>query len=165
MDEWVTRAQIQPTNQFIDTDPPKKGQGASHDDEEHEGLDKQSRLYHEEATKVRTISSIRFGNHKSETWYYSPYPEPYHNIECLYICEYCLSFYITEEELKNHENQCDLTHPPGNEIYRDDAAKLSVFEVDGYKNIVYCENLCYLSKLFLDHKLLMYTIEPFLFYI
>jgi hypothetical protein len=29
---------------------------------------------------------------------------------------------------------------------------ISVFEVDGRKEKVYCENLCYISKLFLDHK-------------
>lgn len=42
---------------------------------------------------------------------------------------------------------------------------LSVFEVDGKKNRVYCQNLCLLSKLFLDHKTLYYDVEPFLFYI
>ena len=53
--------------------------------------------------------------------------------------------------------------PPGDEIYRDE--KLSVFEVDGYLNPIYCENLCYLAKLFIDHKNLAFDIEPFLFYI
>ena len=140
MDEWVPRGKINPTNQFIDEGAPNKDKKNKDEDDEHEGLDKQSRLYHEEATKVKTISSIKFGPHTSETWYYSPYPEPYHNIDCLYICEYCLSFYISEQELKNHELKCELTHPPGNEIYRDNAMNLCVFEVDGYKNPVYCEN-------------------------
>ena len=30
---------------------------------------------------------------------------------------------------------------------------------------MYCQNLCLLSKLFLDHKTLYYDVEPFLFYI
>ena len=30
---------------------------------------------------------------------------------------------------------------------------------------VYCQNLCLLSKLFLDHKTLYYDVDPFLFYI
>ena len=38
----------------------------------------------------------------------------------------------------------------GDEIYRD--GNLSVFEVDGKENKVYCQNLCLLAKLFLDHK-------------
>ncbi|OUM68650.1 hypothetical protein PIROE2DRAFT_38991, partial [Piromyces sp. E2] len=42
---------------------------------------------------------------------------------------------------------------------------ISIFEVDGRKNKIYCQNLCLLSKLFLDHKTLYYDVEPFLFYI
>lgn len=40
-----------------------------------------------------------------------------------------------------------------------------MFEVDGKKQKIYCQNLCLLSKLFLDHKTLYYDVEPFLFYI
>lgn len=40
-----------------------------------------------------------------------------------------------------------------------------MFEVDGKKNKIYCQNLCLLAKLFLDHKTLYYDVEPFLFYI
>ncbi|KAJ1986905.1 Histone acetyltransferase [Dimargaris cristalligena] len=59
--------------------------------------------------------------------------------------------------------KCSLRHPPGDEIYRD--RHLSIFEVDGRKNKVYCQNLCLLAKMFLDHKTLYYDVEPFLFYI
>lgn len=30
---------------------------------------------------------------------------------------------------------------------------------------IYCQNLCLLAKLFLDHKTLYYDVEPFLFYV
>jgi hypothetical protein len=30
---------------------------------------------------------------------------------------------------------------------------------------IYCQNLCLLSKMFLDHKSLLYDVEPFLFYV
>ena len=43
--------------------------------------------------------------------------------------------------------------------------KISVFEVDGVKNVTYSENLCYLSKLFLDHKTLEWDTTPFAFFI
>jgi len=33
------------------------------------------------------------------------------------------------------------------------------------KQKIYCQNLCLLAKLFLDHKTLYYDVEPFLFYI
>ncbi|KAG7032752.1 Histone acetyltransferase of the MYST family 1 [Cucurbita argyrosperma subsp. argyrosperma] len=59
--------------------------------------------------------------------------------------------------------KCDLKHPPGDEIYR--SGTLSMFEVDGKKNKVYGQNLCYLAKLFLDHKTLYYDVDLFLFYI
>ena len=41
----------------------------------------------------------------------------------------------------------------------------SVFEIDGNKNPTYCENLCYLAKIFLDHKNLFYDVDPFLFFV
>ncbi|ETN77809.1 MOZ/SAS family protein, partial [Necator americanus] len=54
-------------------------------------------------------------------------------------------------------------HPPGNEIYRHN--NVSVFEVDGNVSRIYCQNLCLIAKLFLDHKTLYYDVEPFLFYV
>lgn len=61
---------------------------------------------------------------------------------------------------------CTLYHPPGNEIYRskEQNVTISVFEVDGYKERIWCQNLCYIAKLFLDHKTLQYDVDPFLFY-
>lgn len=40
-----------------------------------------------------------------------------------------------------------------------------IFQVDGNVNKIYCQNLCLLAKLFLDHKTLYYDVEPFLFYV
>jgi hypothetical protein len=40
-----------------------------------------------------------------------------------------------------------------------------MFEVDGVKEKIYCQNLCLLAKLFLDHKTLYYDVDPFLFYV
>ena len=42
---------------------------------------------------------------------------------------------------------------------------MSVFEVDGYIHKLYCQNLCLLAKLFLDHKTLYFDVEPFMFYV
>ncbi len=38
-------------------------------------------------------------------------------------------------------------------------------QVDGRKEKAFCQNLCYLAKLFLDHKTLYYDVDLFLFYI
>ena len=65
--------------------------------------------------------------------------------------------------LEKHLKKCPWRHPPGVEVYRKDG--MSVFEVDGNTNKIYCQNLCLLVKLFLDHKTLYYDVEPFLFYV
>lgn len=57
----------------------------------------------------------------------------------------------------------DLKHPPGDEIYRN--GNLSVFEVDGAKHQRYSESLCFLAKLFLDHKNSTADVTLFQFYI
>eukprot|EP00753_Platysulcus_tardus_P000946 PLAT10795.1.p1 GENE.PLAT10795.1~~PLAT10795.1.p1 ORF type:complete len:243 (+),score=114.92 PLAT10795.1:622-1350(+) len=62
-----------------------------------------------------------------------------------------------------HYRKCSRRHPPGNEIYR--GRKLAVFEVDGQREKIYSQNLCYLAKLFLDHKTLYWDVDPFLFYV
>ena len=56
-----------------------------------------------------------------------------------------------------------MTCPPGDEIYRDNEKKISMFEVNGVYNAHYSENLCYLAKLFLDHKTLLYDTNVFTF--
>lgn len=118
---------------------------------------------HEEITKVKNVSVIELGRWEIDTWYFSPYPEEFAHCQKLYICEFCLKYMKKKKTLNRHKMKCELQHPPGNEIYRQ--SNLSMFEVDGKKNKIYCQNLCLLAKLFLDHKTLYYDVEPFLFYI
>jgi histone acetyltransferase MYST1 len=66
---------------------------------------------------------------------------------------------------RNHCTSCTATSPPGSEIYHDPNSSISVFEVDGKEHRMYCQNLCLLAKLSLDHKTLYYDVDPFLFYI
>jgi histone acetyltransferase MYST1 len=42
---------------------------------------------------------------------------------------------------------------------------LAVYEIDGKDEKLYCQNLCLLAKLFLDHKTLYFDVSPFLFYV
>uniref|UniRef100_UPI00358F42E7 histone acetyltransferase KAT7-like isoform X2 n=1 Tax=Myxine glutinosa TaxID=7769 RepID=UPI00358F42E7 len=133
------------------------------------------------------IKSIVFGCYELETWYHSPYPEEYARLGRLFVCEFCLKYMKSETILRRHMEKCVWKHPPGDEIYR--KSDISVFEVDGKKNkggdrgegrsfsrnfctaghvkdtLIYCQNLCLLAKLFLDHKTLYYDVEPFLFYV
>ncbi len=86
-----------------------------------------------------------------DTWYYSPYPEPYNSLEKLYLCEYCLKYFGKKKTLLRHSAKCDLRHPPGDEIYRSPppggergqppssaatSPTIAVFEVDGKRNKV-----------------------------
>lgn len=81
----------------------------------------------------------------------------------LFLCEFCLKYSKSRAVLDRHQEKCTWRHPPGTEIYRRN--EISVFEVDGNVNKLYCQNLCLLAKLFLDHKTLYYDVEPFLFYV
>ncbi|CAG8453023.1 13376_t:CDS:2 [Ambispora leptoticha] len=109
------------------------------------------------------IQKIRFGDWEIDTWFVAPYPEEYSLHEVLYICEFCLKYMKSQFVATRHKQKCPMRHPPGDEIYRDD--QISIFEVDGRKNKIYCQNLCLLAKMFLDHKTLYYDVEPFLFYV
>ncbi|KAH8398226.1 hypothetical protein KR222_007098, partial [Zaprionus bogoriensis] len=107
--------------------------------------------------------SIEIGKWNIETWYSSPFPQEYARLMKLFLCEFCLKYTKSRSVLDRHQNKCIWKQPPGTEIFRQ--GDLSVFEVDGNVNKIYCQNLCLLAKFFLDHKTLYYDVEPFLFYI
>ncbi|RCK66136.1 Histone acetyltransferase SAS3, partial [Candida viswanathii] len=114
------------------------------------------------------INRIVFRDYEINTWYIAPYPEEYSQCEVLYICEYCLKYMNSPISYQRHQlKNCNFSnnHPPGLEIYRDSQNKILIWEVDGRKNINYCQNLCLLAKLFLNSKTLYYDVEPFIFYI
>ena len=115
-----------------------------------------------EISRVRNIARIQMGGSEMETWYFSPYPAPFTEVDMIYICEFCLCYHASLQTFARHREKCTLLHPPGNEIYRDDT--VSFFEIDGRRQRTWCRNLCLLSKLFLDHKTLYYDVDPFLFY-
>lgn len=109
------------------------------------------------------IKKLEIGRFEMTTWYASPYPEEYARLPKIYLCEFCLKYMKTSTILRRHMAKCVWRHPPGDEIYRKN--NMSMFEVDGKRNKVYCQNLCLLAKLFLDHKTLYFDVEPFLFYV
>jgi len=116
-----------------------------------------------EISRIRNISKVEFGRYVLFPWYFSPYPEVFSQEDCIFICEFCLSYYGDFKSFKRHRMKCTLQHPPGNEIYRDDF--VSFYEIDGRRQRTWCRNLCLLSKMFLDHKTLYYDVDPFLFYV
>lgn len=118
---------------------------------------------HEAITKVKYVDKIQIGNFEIDAWYFSPFPEDYGKQPKLWICEYCLKYMKFEKTFRHHLSHCQWKQPSGKEIYR--RSNISVFEVDGRDHKIYCQNLCLLAKLFLDHKTLYFDVEPFIFYI
>ncbi|XP_010916974.1 putative MYST-like histone acetyltransferase 1 [Elaeis guineensis] len=177
LDEWVKLEQLDLDTVETDIDEKVEDKATSlkmtrhqkrkidetHVEKGHEELDAASLREHEEFTKVKNIAKIELGRYEIDTWYFSPFPPEYNDSSKLYFCEFCLNFMKRKEQLQRHMRKCDLKHPPGDEIYR--SGTLSMFEVDGKKNKVYGQNLCYLAKLFLDHKTLYYDVDLFLFYV
>ncbi|CAG2231114.1 KAT8 [Mytilus edulis] len=187
LDEWVTMTRFDLNNKLEDhckikdvsitmtdlTDDRKitRNQKRKHDEINHvqktyaemdpttAALEKE----HEAITKVKYIDKIQIGRYEIDAWYFSPYPEEYGKQSKLWICEYCLKYMKLEKSYRYHQTQCIFRHPPGKEIYR--KGTISVFEVDGKESKIYCQNLCLMAKLFLDHKTLYFDVEPFMFYI
>ncbi|KAL6778168.1 hypothetical protein ACKKBG_A17185 [Auxenochlorella protothecoides x Auxenochlorella symbiontica] len=174
MDEWVPLANLQ-LDTAIPPEPPELGDKTrqqkrkvddEHSEEEgegHEDFDPAQLREHEEFTKVKNIADIELGKYEMETWYFSPFPPEYRECKKMYFSEHDLCFFKHREHMLAHVKKCTMLHPPGTEIYRN--GKISMFEVDGRKAKGYCQNLCYLAKLFLDHKTLYWDVDLFLFYI
>jgi len=116
---------------------------------------------------VKNVDSVILGYHtfhQIAAWYYSPYPEAYiGDARQLIICEYCLKYFPRKDLFAKHKIGCHRTHPPGFEVYRHNG--VSVYEVDGAAHKVYCQCLCLLARLFLEHKTLCFDVESFMFYI
>ncbi|XP_054154223.1 histone acetyltransferase KAT7-like [Oppia nitens] len=123
----------------------------------------EEQLSAEQVVKRQGIGLVEMGRYEMAAWYSSPYPEEYQCLPKLYICEFCLKYTNSPLILRRHLHKCVRRHPPGDEIYR--KTNISFFEVDGETNKQFCQNLCLLAKLFLDHKTLYFDVEPFLFYI
>jgi histone acetyltransferase MYST1 len=146
--------------------------GASHDEE----LEKE----HEESTKIKNIQTIEMGRFEVDTWYFSPFPDNFAQQRKLYICEFTLKYMKKRKTYLQHCERERARQPPGKLIYRmpapelhrdclaaglEQPKELSIFEVNGSEAKVYCQCLCLLAKLFLDHKTLYYDVDPFLFYV
>uniref|UniRef100_A0A914HHF4 Histone acetyltransferase n=1 Tax=Globodera rostochiensis TaxID=31243 RepID=A0A914HHF4_GLORO len=123
-------------------------------------------LEHEERTKVKNVERVQFGEWEIDAWYFSPFPLFFTiNRSKIYFCEFCFWYTAERDDFTHHMlHLCrEGAPPPGDQIYED--GNLVVFEVRGRTHKDYCQCLCLLSKLFLDHKTLYYDVEGFLFYV
>lgn len=68
---------------------------------------------YQEKTKVKNIQQIQMGRFLIDTWYYSPYPEPYASQDKLYVCEFTLKYFRKKKTLLRHQALCEVNSPPG----------------------------------------------------
>ncbi|PFH48225.1 hypothetical protein AMATHDRAFT_6029 [Amanita thiersii Skay4041] len=81
----------------------------------------------------------------------------------LWVCDMCFKYMVDGSNWEMHKKQCTLKRPPGHKVYQRGAH--TVWEVDGAKEKLYCQNLSLFGKLFIDVKTLFFDCDNFLFYI
>ncbi|KAG2364692.1 acyl-CoA N-acyltransferase [Suillus spraguei] len=81
----------------------------------------------------------------------------------LWVCDRCFKYMAEGAAWEMHVKQCDRRHPPGRKVYQRGAH--IIWEVDGAKDKLYCQNLSLFGKLFIDVKTLFFDCDNFLFYI
>ncbi|CAG7786551.1 unnamed protein product [Allacma fusca] len=106
---------------------------------------------------------VIIGENSVQALYVSQYSCHFEDYETLFICEHCMMYWISAEIFSHHKRKCSAWHPPGSEVYRKEG--ISMFEVDAAEAKTYCVNVCLLSKLFLQDKVLCFEVEPFYFYV
>ncbi|KAJ3838819.1 acyl-CoA N-acyltransferase [Lentinula raphanica] len=83
--------------------------------------------------------------------------------EILYVCDMCFKYMTDASAWELHKRVCTINHPPGRKVYQRGAH--TIWEVDGAKEKLYCQNLSLFGKLFIDIKTLFFDCDNFLFYI
>ncbi|VDK46116.1 unnamed protein product, partial [Cylicostephanus goldi] len=113
--------------------------------------------HHRKAPPEKNIERIVFGCYEIQCWYYSPYRLKKKTVKRLYVCENCLLYTDDVEMYRCHlAKDCERANPPGELIYEE--GDIQIYEF-------YCQRLCLLAKLFIDHKTLCFDVENFIFYL
>ncbi|TFK86527.1 acyl-CoA N-acyltransferase [Polyporus arcularius HHB13444] len=81
----------------------------------------------------------------------------------LWVCDRCFKYMAEGLTWELHVRKCTRRSPPGRKVYQRGAH--IIWEVDGAKEKLYCQNLSLFGKLFIDIKTLFFDCDNFLFYI
>ncbi|KAA1468329.1 acyl-CoA N-acyltransferase [Dentipellis sp. KUC8613] len=81
----------------------------------------------------------------------------------LWVCDRCFKYMADGTSWEGHVRRCTRKHPPGRRVYQRGAH--IIWEVDGAKEKLYCQNLSLFGKLFIDIKTLFFDCDNFLFYL
>ncbi|KAK6026011.1 hypothetical protein OSTOST_08074, partial [Ostertagia ostertagi] len=116
--------------------------------------EEEQRLKQQRLSESGGIEWVNLGGHyKIKTWFSGNYPAEYSGLKTIYVCDGCFSYFGHEPSQIRHMAKCPYRFaPPGDEIYRDKQKNISVFEVHGTVEPMYCSNLCRLTMLWLENK-------------
>eukprot|EP00983_Pelagomonas_calceolata_P052618 1142918-Pelagomonas_calceolata.AAC.2 len=64
-------------------------------------------------SRCSLLQVVELGRYEMDSWYYSPYPEPYASQHKLYICEFTLKYFRKKKTLIRHLAKLEVRHPPG----------------------------------------------------
>ena len=53
-------------------------------------------------TRIKNVEYIELGQFRIQPWYFSPYPQEWCNLPCIYLCEFCLKFCKCRTGLVRH---------------------------------------------------------------
>ncbi|KZT22090.1 acyl-CoA N-acyltransferase [Neolentinus lepideus HHB14362 ss-1] len=81
----------------------------------------------------------------------------------LWVCDRCFKYMTDGASWELHTKKCNRKSPPGRKVYQRGAH--IIWEVDGAKDKLYCQNLSLFGKLFIDIKTLYFDMENFMFYV
>ncbi|CDO71753.1 hypothetical protein BN946_scf184920.g37 [Trametes cinnabarina] len=81
----------------------------------------------------------------------------------LWVCDRCFKYMAEGLSWELHVKKCTRRSPPGRKVYQRGAH--IIWEVDGAKEKLYCQNLSLFGKLFIDIKTLFFDCDNFMFYI
>ncbi|KZT42767.1 histone acetyltransferase, MYST superfamily [Sistotremastrum suecicum HHB10207 ss-3] len=129
---------------------------------------------HRMITARRNFERVFFGpKWRIKTWYFSPYPLSEAEADevpsvtgeksVLWVCNWCFKYMREATPWELHLKVCQQNHPPGRKVYQRGAH--IIWEVDGAKEKLYCQNLSLFGKLFIDVKTLFFDCENFLYYL
>ena len=118
--------------------------------------------------RARGIQECVIGQHRCKTWYDSNYPVEKFKSKNASSCAVLSRLQTEYFHVADAPHQCvqrEQKCPPGTVIYNDPSSKLAMWEIDGKVETNYCENLCSLSKLFLNDKSVYNKTNNFYFYV
>ncbi|KAG9243628.1 histone acetyltransferase [Calycina marina] len=125
----------------------------------------------------RNVKEVALGDLLFDTWYPSWFPDEVIPDKqrgkgivqtTMYVCKWCFAYHRDPEIWAQHYSNCPraTSGPPGTHIYHHGSSDtLSIWEVEGEVEHVFCQNLSLFAKFFLDNKSVLYDVNDFHYFL